>query len=197
MFINDRGEVTGTYYSSATGSQSFLYDKGTVTSIPGASLVLGINNAGQVIGQYSPNGSELGFVYSHGTFTSIAPPGSTFTTPLGINDSGEITGAWFDSNGNEHGFFATPTCAVTRTSTSNDLSTGNLFAGNGSDNLSGVPLSELLGSAHAADLLPEFGMRASSPSAALSHFASGTASGALTYPDASTVVMPDLHGGGN
>jgi hypothetical protein len=188
LYMNDSDEVVGWYYSNITGSHSFLYDKGTVTSLPG--YVTGINNAGQVIGQYYPNGHEMGFVYSDGTFTSIAPPGATWTTPTGINNSGEITGTWIDSNDNENGFVGTPTGAVTST----DLSTASGLAGERSDNSSGVPLSQLFGSVPAADLLPPSRTTASSPWAAQLHSASATALGALTYPDVSTVVMPNLHG---
>jgi probable HAF family extracellular repeat protein len=180
LHINDTGEVAGT-----TGSGAFLYDKGTVTSIPGADAVTGINNAGQVVGEYFPPtaGHRMGFVYSDGTFTSIDPPGSMGTYPSGINNSGEIIGNWIDSNGTQHGFIATPTGAVTSTST--DLSTAN------------IPLSKLFGSVPAADLLPETRMMAPSTWAAQLHSASGAALGAPTYLDASTIVMPHLHGGGH
>jgi hypothetical protein len=59
-----------------------------------------------------------------------------------------------------------------------------------------VPLSQLFGSVPAADLLPHSRMMASSDWAARLHPASGAGLGALTNPDASTVVMPDLHEGG-
>jgi hypothetical protein len=54
---------------------------------------------------------------------------------------------------------------------------------------------QLFGSVPAADLLPESRMMAPSAWAAtVLHSASGL--GALTYPDVSTVVMPNLHGDG-
>ena len=37
-------------------------------------------------------------------FTSIDPPGSTFTQATGINPQGDIVGTYFDSSGNAHGF---------------------------------------------------------------------------------------------
>ena len=38
------------------------------------------------------------------TYTTIDPPGSTYTLPESINDSGQIVGLYEDSGGVNHGF---------------------------------------------------------------------------------------------
>jgi probable HAF family extracellular repeat protein len=58
----------------------------------------GINNAGQIVGDYEDSGSKLhGFLYNGGTYTTLAG------AALGINNSGQIVGYVQDSSG-EHGF---------------------------------------------------------------------------------------------
>ena len=59
----------------------------------------GINSSGQIVG----TGGNGGFLYSGGSFATIAVPGNTITVPYGINNSGQIVGSFFDSFG-EHGF---------------------------------------------------------------------------------------------
>lgn len=43
-----------------------------------------------------------------GTFTTFDPPGSTFTTPVGINPAGAITGYYQDASFVTHGFLRAP-----------------------------------------------------------------------------------------
>jgi hypothetical protein len=38
------------------------------------------------------------------TFSNFDPSGSVFTTPVGINKSGDIAGLYLDGNGTTHGF---------------------------------------------------------------------------------------------
>jgi hypothetical protein len=65
----------------------FLYQGGTITTIPGANPA-GINDAGQIVGNYG----NVGFVDTGGVFTTISFPGSTQSDASGINDLGQITG---------------------------------------------------------------------------------------------------------
>jgi hypothetical protein len=51
---------------------------------------MGINDLGQVVGNF-PGG---GFVYSDGTCTSLNIPWNPLTSAYGINDSGQIVGAY-------------------------------------------------------------------------------------------------------
>ena len=66
---------------------------------------LGINNLGQIVGRYdyeAKNGD--GFLYSGGTFTSIAVLGAENTEAWGINDTGQIVGDYEDSTSSIQGY---------------------------------------------------------------------------------------------
>ena len=83
----------------------------------------GINDAGQIVGAYvDANHLMHGYIYSNGTYTILDDPsagtngpypqsgGSTGgTQAFGINNSGQIVGEYFDSNGALHGR-AGPVC---------------------------------------------------------------------------------------
>jgi YVTN family beta-propeller protein len=74
---------------------------------PGASatLVLGINNSGVMVGSYiDSSGITHGFSRTNGIFTTIDFPGATLTEAVAINNTGEIIGNYNDSQGLGHGF---------------------------------------------------------------------------------------------
>ena len=55
-----------------------------------------INASGQVIGNFRDNSGVIrGFLYSDGKYTTIDPSGSTETLLKGINDFGQVVGAYF------------------------------------------------------------------------------------------------------
>jgi probable HAF family extracellular repeat protein len=66
----------------------------------------GINNAGQVIGSFFSDGTDYGFLYSGGTYTTVSDPlaGSGGTVAYGINDAGQIVGAYSTGSGEVEGF---------------------------------------------------------------------------------------------
>jgi hypothetical protein len=72
---------------------------GAVQNYPGSttSSPLGINNSGQIIGQYTDSaGNYHGYVLSDGNFKAINVPfqGAVNTDPQCINDEGDIVGLW-------------------------------------------------------------------------------------------------------
>jgi probable HAF family extracellular repeat protein len=73
-----------------------IYPTFTTIDVPGAgyAAVLGINNNGDMVGDYGENTSSgaNGFLYSNGVFTFFDYPGQKVTEPEGINDSGLIVG---------------------------------------------------------------------------------------------------------
>jgi probable HAF family extracellular repeat protein len=88
-------------------NSGYLYSGGSYTTISAGSgpTTIGniasygnyINNSGQIIGNiFTPNGPPSGvngFLYSGGTYTTIAPPaGVDITLVRSINDSGQIVG---------------------------------------------------------------------------------------------------------
>ena len=73
---------------------------------PGASSTVarGINDFGEIVGQFSGSSGTQGFLLSVGTFTAIRPPGASFTNASGINNAGEIVGSFQDGSGRLRGF---------------------------------------------------------------------------------------------
>src|SRR5262249_12560020 len=69
----------------------------------------GINDAGQVVG-FSGSVSQNGFLYSSGTYTTIADPlADSYTYAFGINATGLIVGEYFvNGNLSTHGFIFNP-----------------------------------------------------------------------------------------
>jgi probable HAF family extracellular repeat protein len=90
----------------------FLLSGGVFTTIqPLASrdsIARGINNFGQIVGEYTDNnGAAHGFLYnpSNGSFTTLDDPLASFgTSAQGINDLGQIVGFYVDSRLTHHGF---------------------------------------------------------------------------------------------
>jgi uncharacterized membrane protein len=72
-------------------SQTFQY---TSFQVPGSTytVALGLNNSGEIVGSFISNGQQAGFLYSGGTFQTIACPNASFTIAQGINDNGVIVG---------------------------------------------------------------------------------------------------------
>ena len=109
--INNLGQMVGTagYYD---GNRVSWLDSGgsfAAITVPNSQVadVYGINDSGQVVGQYADNTSNAGlhgFLYSSGAYTTIDVPGGGYTIPKGIDNAGEIVGYFIDSNGNSHGF---------------------------------------------------------------------------------------------
>ena len=101
--INDKGEVIGASVYALDFVHGFFYDKSVITNVDavpdftGGTQPRGSNNRGQIVGDYfigySPINLEFhGFVYDNGVFSDFAMPGAINTTPLAINDWGQIVG---------------------------------------------------------------------------------------------------------
>ena len=115
--INDSGQIVGVFDTGpneqipAEGYHGFLDNGGTFSTIDvvppnvGYTIALGINQSGQVVGIFLNAGRGWqGFLYSGGSATAVDDPvavtcggmtatGETPETfPLGINDSGQVTG---------------------------------------------------------------------------------------------------------
>ena len=57
----------------------------------------GINNPGDVVGEYTAGGINDGFIkLAGGAFHTIAVPGATETVALGVNDNDTVVGAYVD-----------------------------------------------------------------------------------------------------
>ena len=94
----------------------FIWRKGVFTTfnVPKdhpefGTVAMGINDIGEVVGNFvdvsGDNFHRHGFLRSSkGTFTTFDVPGRTFTSPTGINNSGQIVGFYADDNFFFHGF---------------------------------------------------------------------------------------------
>jgi parallel beta-helix repeat protein len=116
--INRSGEVVGWYQDQANRWHGFHYAAGKYATIDYpdpksfASLADGINDAGDIVGQYNSLGDPQqpfgrgmrGFLLSKGVFTSIEIPGAITTQSRGINSAGDVVGYFMDANQRVHGF---------------------------------------------------------------------------------------------
>jgi uncharacterized membrane protein len=101
--INDRGEITGGYADAQGRTHGYRLRKGVFTTIdpPGAVDVpgnpgfaatapFGINNRGQVVGQYADAEGLHAYRLDGGVYRTIDPPAGPGTTAADINDRGQI-----------------------------------------------------------------------------------------------------------
>ena len=115
--LNDAGDFIGYYTTGNPQVQTaFVSIAGTLTpiEIPGVSSVnpAALNNLGQIVGVYL---DPVDPTRTHGFFrdtdgTLIYPldyPGSRTSGLFGVNDKGQIVGAWDDFNFTQHGLFLT------------------------------------------------------------------------------------------
>jgi probable HAF family extracellular repeat protein len=78
--------------------------------VPSATIgteALGINDQGQIVGQYNDSSGLHGFLYAAGVFTPLDVPfsGTVATIAFGINDRGQIVGYYIDFPASRaHGF---------------------------------------------------------------------------------------------
>ena len=91
--INNYGQIVGSFYDLDYISSSFLYTpsstgNGTIESLP--SFIYGINNNGDLVGKDGNNAVR----YIDGNMTSLSLAGWSVSQANGINDSGQIVGAY-------------------------------------------------------------------------------------------------------
>lgn len=109
--INAAGQIVGNYLDRNYVASGFLLTKASYVSVdvpgPGATLVTGVNMAGQVVGHRDSSG----FLWDQGRVTVIDTrvlPGAQLTVPWGINDTGTIVGYYSTTPYHEHGFMLNP-----------------------------------------------------------------------------------------
>ena len=164
--IDAAGDITGTYEDASGLFHGFVLPAGgTITSFdaPGAStkggtgkglggvigtVAMSINTAGTIAGFYvDPNGVFHGFLRNaNGTFVDPldAPNAGTTaaqiqgTVALGINDSGNVSGVYADTNEVVHGFVLVPnTGGLQVTCQANNTGTVGVSFNSGPETVSG------------------------------------------------------------
>jgi len=114
--INNPGQIVGTceveYYGTFGECQDFYGvaegwiktgNSYVTVSYPGAisnaTSANGINDGGQVVGQYeAPGGPVYGYLLSGGSYTQVNPFGSAGSGAFGINTAGHIAGVYCQGN---------------------------------------------------------------------------------------------------
>jgi probable HAF family extracellular repeat protein len=108
--INNRGDIVGGYFDPVNGNHGFVFEDGTYTTVdvPGVNLTQeadAINDQREIVGTYFVQNSAI-FFLRHGSYTHVAIPGGQIASVGGINDKGDISGSYTDSNSinSIHGF---------------------------------------------------------------------------------------------
>jgi len=79
------------------------------SAIGASTTVTGINDTGQIVGNYSNAGGLHGFLLSGGTYIPIDDPFATNDTfAYGVNGPGQIVGWYMDAMFATHGFLYNP-----------------------------------------------------------------------------------------
>jgi probable HAF family extracellular repeat protein len=125
VFVNDRGQVAGTSYTSYvidpnTGTPPvgvFLWDNGKMKDLGNLggdngllgfyNIVNGLNSGGQVVGAMVVTGDQTthAFLWDGQKLADLGTLGGTYSYARGINDAGEVTGlATLQGDQVNHGF---------------------------------------------------------------------------------------------
>lgn len=93
------------YLGTPSGSARALAYSFTTIDVPGgfATRPTGVNDTGEIVGQFFDDNGRHGFLYKSGTFSTLGPPGALQSVAADINNAGHIVGSFTDSAG-EHGF---------------------------------------------------------------------------------------------
>lgn len=124
--INQTGEIVGAFTDAAGSTHGFLGKvvlKKTADPLGGSHLLVdktsaftpldpkdsfateahGINDQGQIVGEFGSAKGHHGFIYQGGRFTTLEPPKASASAATAINAAGQIVGQFDDDDGT-HGF---------------------------------------------------------------------------------------------
>ena len=108
--VNSSREVVGGTSSGA----AFKLSGGSLTILPAVNgtavsqTAFGINNVGQIVGQYtdSATGTTPGYLFSGDAYTALTPVAdAAVTNAQGVNNDGIVTGFYSVDGVHQHGFF--------------------------------------------------------------------------------------------
>ena len=97
--INNKGQISGSFYRADKAPEAFLYDHGAITELGrfgfnGGTVGYRINDAGQIAAEgYQASGIYHALLLERGTFTDLGTlPGGRFSRAFGINGLGQVVG---------------------------------------------------------------------------------------------------------
>jgi probable HAF family extracellular repeat protein len=104
--ISNKGEIIGTYSDSGQPSVNGFIWEGNSSCFDvvdpnnaGTTQAEGVNDSGEIVGFYDDaSGNDHGFSYLNAAYTTIDCPGETGTLLFGINDSGVMVGADYQTS---------------------------------------------------------------------------------------------------
>jgi probable HAF family extracellular repeat protein len=108
--INDSGLIVGDFLGKDNFYHGFTLNKGKYTQFDvdkgvDSTSIFAVNNNGDFVGAAGSGGPNQGFVDIGGTVTEFYGADTDNTFVLGINDSDQSVGQYYDSSSNSHGFF--------------------------------------------------------------------------------------------
>ena len=109
--INDEGVVAGLWFAADGSEIGFIRSPDGHITTPivdpndntGVTVLRAINDEGVIAGFYGANVSN-GFLLTDGKFRTVDFPGAASTALRGINNLGDVSGAYSDLNADEFGF---------------------------------------------------------------------------------------------
>ena len=105
--INNSGQIAACYDTADGGTHAILYDHGAITDLGnlGGNVTVAavINSSGVIAGTATTIQGYHPFVYEKGTITDLGIP-CAYSYATGINDAGQIVGAWGGGNAFERAF---------------------------------------------------------------------------------------------
>lgn len=104
--INARGQIAGNYTDQAGVTHAFIETGGYFATIDVPGTVAGINDFGELVGNYYDGARSHAYADLNGTIIPIEVPGAANTTVFGLNNRGQIAGEYSDATG-IHGFVET------------------------------------------------------------------------------------------
>jgi hypothetical protein len=111
--LNERGDVVGFFQAGNGLIRTFVETDKALTVLPVPAGVVdmagrGINGSGQITGSFDDATGLHGFLQSGPQFRRFDVPGATATSPLAINQSGDIVGTFSEAAASatpvQHGF---------------------------------------------------------------------------------------------
>lgn len=107
--INNAGQIIGRYENDSGDEVSFLWEKGSITTLGTlggcCTIVSAINEAGQIVGSsYTASGEEHAFLWDKGTMIDLGTLGGPVSGARVINEVGQIAGISLTASGEWHAF---------------------------------------------------------------------------------------------